>query len=97
VQRQVYDPVTHRIASWAYQLNGIVAEEVLTLVAIPLEEVKVSLIERHRGECVIHILAEWPDEKQRTAALGVYGAAGQAECADWIAANASRPRTLPQT
>ena len=55
-------------------------------VALPIETVRASAIEANRAECRTRIHAVWPQEKQRSAALGVYGEEGQDDCADWIAA-----------
>lgn len=76
-----------RPADPAYTLVGELSTPQGEWVAEPIEAVRARAIEANRATCRDRILAVWPEAKQRSAALGVYGAAGQAECADWIAAN----------
>ena len=53
----------------------------------PLERVKSDAIAANRAECRARIVAVWPEDRQRSAALGVYPPAECQACANWIAAH----------
>lgn len=67
-----------------YDANGLV--EVLYL-DVPIEDARADLRAAIRSEATNRIEALWPDWRQRSAALGVYGEAGRQACAAWIAAH----------
>lgn len=80
-------PAGQRATAWARVARDGLSVNVPTLEPIPLAELKAAAIEANRAECRARILAAWPEDKQRSAALGVYPPAECLDCADWIASH----------
>ena len=63
------------------------AGQVCVRHARPLARVKSAAIAANRAECRSRIVAQWSEDRQRSAALGVYPPAECQACADWITAH----------
>lgn len=76
-----YDPSRHVATGGGELVEGGVAA---AYGERPIAELQQEAIDTLKAECSRRILAAWPDYKQRSAALGVYGADAAAACKDWI-------------
>lgn len=77
-----YNPSNHVATGGGQLVDGGVA---VAYQERPIAALQAERISALKAECSRRILATWPDYKQRSAALGVYGAEAATACAKWIA------------
>ncbi len=79
-------PAGQRVVSEARIVEGGKSIMRKTCEPIPLADIKAGAIAANRAECRSRIVSRYSEDRQRSAALGVYGAEYATAVADWIAA-----------